>query len=347
MSIDHFLEPRILIVSGKGGVGKTTVAAALAIVAARHGRRVCIAEVDRKGTLPRLFGGADLGYEPRQLAPGVFGMNIVPEAALAEYLAVQYHMKRISKAFTSSHFVDYITAAAPGLKDILMLGKIWYLEQGREHGGPASGGRNGPFDTIIVDAPAAGHMLTFLSAPMGLADAVRLGPVKRQSDWLVEMLQDPKRTRVHLVTLPEEMPVSETLETAEALKERVGINAGTVFANAVYSELLDPAEKAVFADIGAGKPMATLKKVASSAGITLDSEDVAALIGYGRFLMARQAIQSVHLKKLRRGIEGPVVELPFLFSAGLALPDIENLADVIEEGAAQTPAAGARRAAGS
>ena len=326
MSIEEFLEPRILIISGKGGVGKTTVAAALAVVAARHGRKVCVAEVDRKGTLPRLFGGPDLGYEPRQLSPGVFGMNIVPEAALAEYLEVQYHMKRISKAFTSSHFVDYITAAAPGLKDILMLGKIWYLEQGRAGRGSAH-----DFDTIIVDAPAAGHMLTFLSAPMGLADAVRLGPVKRQSDWLVGMLQDPKRTRVHLVTLPEEMPVSETLETAEALSTRIGISAGAVFANAVYSELLDLSEKKAFEDIGAGKPMATLKKIAADAGVRLDSEDVAALIGYGRFLMARQAIQAVHLKKLKRGVEEPVVELPFLFSAGLALPDVENLADVVED----------------
>ncbi|HEX2057647.1 MAG TPA: ArsA family ATPase [Actinomycetota bacterium] len=329
MSIEEFLEPRILIVSGKGGVGKTTVAAALAIVAARHGRRVCIAEVDRKGTLPRLFGGAALGYEPRQLSPGVFGMNIVPEAALAEYLDVQYHMKRISKVFTSTHFVDYITAAAPGLKDILMLGKIWYLEQGRHHGrGP------GNFDTIVVDAPAAGHMLTFLSAPMGLADAVRIGPVKRQSDWLVEMLRDPKRTRVHLVTLPEEMPVSETLETADALSERVGINYGAVFANAVYSDLFDDEEKKALDDIGAGKPMASLKKLAADASLQLDSEDVAALIGYAHFLTARQSIQAVHLKKLRRGVEQPVVELPFLFSAGLALPDIENLADVIERAAA-------------
>jgi cellulose biosynthesis protein BcsQ len=328
VSIEAFLEPRILIVSGKGGVGKTTVAAALAVVAARHGRRVLIAEVDRKGTLPRLFGGAALGYEPRQLSPGVFGMNIVPEAALAEYLEVQYHMKRISKAFTSSHFVDYITAAAPGLKDILMLGKIWYLEQGRGNGrGPAD------FDTIIVDAPAAGHMLTFLSAPMGLADAVRLGPVKRQSDWLVEMLRDPKRTRVHLVTLVEEMPVSETLETAEALRTRIGIETGAVFANAVYSDLFDATEKQTLTEIGAAKPMGTLKKVAAGAGITLDSEDVGALIAYARFLTARQSIQAVHLRKLRRGVDEPVVQLPFLFSAGLALPDVENLADVIETAA--------------
>ncbi len=130
-ALDEFLGPKILIVSGKGGVGKTTVSAALALLAARDGRKVCIAEVDRKGTLPRLFGGAALTYEPTELAAGVWGMNIVPEDALAEYLDVQYHMKRISKVFTSTHFVDYITTAAPGLKDILVLGKIWYLEQGR------------------------------------------------------------------------------------------------------------------------------------------------------------------------------------------------------------------------
>src|SRR5687767_8117158 len=230
MRIDEFLEPRVLIVSGKGGVGKTTVAAALALVAARRGRTVCLAEVDRKGSLPKLLGAPDPGYQPTEMSPGVWGMNIVPEAALAEYLEVQYHMKRISKVFSSTQFVDYITTAAPGLKAILVLGKIWFLEQGRD-----PGSKQPHFDTIVVDAPAAGHMLSFLSAPMGLSDALQIGPVRRQSDWLLDMLRDPARTRVHLVTLPEEMPVSETLETAEALRTRVGITTGTVFANAVYS----------------------------------------------------------------------------------------------------------------
>ncbi len=203
MHIEEFLAPRVLIVSGKGGVGKTTVAAALALVAARQGHKVCVAEVDRKGTLSRLLGGTELSYEPAELLPGVWGMNIIPERALEEYLQVQYHMRRFSRVFTSTHFVDYITTAGPGLKDILVLGKIWYLEQDRAARGTEQG-----FDTIIVDAPAAGHMLTFLSAPMGLSDAVRVGPIRRQAEWLVKMLRDPKRTRVHLVTLPEEMPVS-------------------------------------------------------------------------------------------------------------------------------------------
>jgi anion-transporting ArsA/GET3 family ATPase len=323
VQIDEFLRPRIHIVSGKGGVGKTTVAAALALVAARHGRKVCVAEVDRKGSLARLFGSPEvsIGYEPAELSPGVWGLNIVPEDALAEYLAVQYHMRRISRIFTSSHFVDYITTAAPGLKDILVLGKIWYLENGR--------GTRHEFDTIVVDAPAAGHMLTFLSAPMGLSDAVRVGPVRRQSDWLVQMLQDPNRTKVHLVSTPEEMPVNETLETTAALKDRVGISTGVAFANAVYSQLFTPAEQRRVDEL-VGDDLSELMTAAKEVGLELDNEDIDALRGYERFLVGRRDIQRKHLRTLKRSVGTPLVELPFLFSAGLELPDIENLADATE-----------------
>ena len=323
MDIEEFLEPKILIVSGKGGVGKTTVAAALALVAARHGRKVCLAEVDRKGSLPKVFGQRHvLTYDPREMFPDIWGLNILPEDALVEYLEVQYHMRRLSWALTSTHFLDYITTAAPGLKDILVLGKIWYLEQGR---GTAD------FDTVVVDAPAAGHMLTFLSAPIGLADAVRLGPIKRQSEWLIQMLQDPKRSRVHLVTLAEEMPVSETLETAEALRQKLGISQGPVFANAIYSDLLTSTEEVELVKMIAEERLQEFEFQAARAGLTLDQEDLDALIGYFHFLTAKRSVQSRYLKKLRQTLDEPLVELPFLFSAGLALPDIENLADVIEE----------------
>lgn len=323
MLLEDFFSPRILVIAGKGGVGKTTVSAALALVAARRGRKVCVAEIDRKGTLPRLFGGEALGYQPSELSPGVWGMNIVVEEALAEYLKVQYHLNRISRVFTSPQFVDYITTAAPGLRDILVLGKIWYLEQGRSAGGPVH-----DFDTIIVDAQASGHMLTFLSAPMGLADAVQVGPLRRQSEWIIDMLRDRERTRVHMVTLAEEMPVQETVETSVALRERVGLVPGVAFANAIYAppgsqgslERFKPEELAADA----------LKEEARAAGFRLEDDDVAALIGYAGFFTARSAIQRRHLAGLRRNIEEPVLELPFLFSVGLALPDIELLADEIE-----------------
>jgi anion-transporting ArsA/GET3 family ATPase len=322
VDIDEFLAPKVLIVSGKGGVGKTTVSAALALVAARHGRKVCVAEVDRKGTLPKLYGGSDLTYEPRPLSAGVWGMNIVPDEALAEYLDVQYHMKRIARVFSTSHFVDYITATAPGLKDILVLGKIWYLEQGRT--------ANMRFDNIIVDAPAAGHMLQFLSAPTGLSDAVRVGPVQRQAAWLSEMLQDPERTRVHLVTLAEEMPVTETLETSQALAERVGISSGAVFANAVYPEFLDDNDRSELAEIMSDGDPSELSDAAETVGLKLDRDDLDALVGYSDFLAARRSIQTKHLRTLKKGVSEPVLELPYLFSAGLELPGIEQIADSIE-----------------
>lgn len=326
MHLDEFLAPKILIVSGKGGVGKTTVAAALAVVAARHGHRVCIAEVDRKGTMPRLFGATDIDYKPREMSPGIYGMSIVPDEALAEYLDVQYHMKRISRVFTSSHFVDYITATAPGLKDILVLGKIWYLEQGRT--GPQ-------FDTIILDAPAAGHMLTFLSAPMGLSDAVRAGPVRRQADWLIQMLRDPRRARVHLVTLAEEMPISETLETMEVLHDRIQIGTGPVFANAVYPEHLTTSDVKRMDEILEDGVLDELTTAAEAVGLKLEDEDLQALAGYARFITARRSIQVKHLRKLKQGTQDPIVELPFLFTAGLALPGVEEIADSIEEGVAK------------
>jgi anion-transporting ArsA/GET3 family ATPase len=326
MLVDEFLRPKILIVSGKGGVGKTTVAAALALVAARRSRRVCVAEVDLKGSLPRLFGAGPLGYVPRELSPGVWGLNITPEEALAEYLRVQYRMHRISRVFSHSHFIDFIATAAPGLEDILVLGKVWYLEQGR-----AAGGSTHDFDTIIMDAPAAGHMRTFLAAPVGLSDAVRVGPIRRQAQWILSMLRDPRRTRIHLVTLAEEMPVAETLETSQALAGPLRMSQGVAFANAVYEEALTRPEEKALAQLEEEGELGRLRASVEEVGLRLDEEDIDAMTRYARFLSARRAIQGRHLRALRKGLSESVVELPFLFSAGLALPDIESLADTIEE----------------
>ena len=326
MLIDDFLAPKILIVSGKGGAGKTTVAATLALVAARRFRRVCVAEVNGKGSLGRLLGASSLGHDPAEVLPGIWGMNISPERSLEEYLAFQYHIRRMSRVFTHSHFVDYITTAAPGLKDILVLGKIWFLEQGRSSGGAAP-----RFDTIVLDAPATGHMRTFLAAPAGLSDAVRVGPIRRQSDLLLEMLRDSSRSRIHLVTLPEEMPVTETLETSQELRKRLRAHAGVTFANAVYPQTFSAAERKQLTAPDATGLAERISRTASEAGVKLDGEDIEELLAYARFLEGRRAIQARYLRTLRRESSEPIVELPFQFTAGLALPDLEVLADVVEE----------------
>jgi anion-transporting ArsA/GET3 family ATPase len=326
MLLDEFFTPRVLIVSGKGGVGKTTIAASLALTAARTGKKVCVVEMDQKGRLTKIFGRGPAGYEPSEIFPDVWAISVSAEDALIEYLDVQYHMKRISKAFSGVHFIDYITTAAPGLKDILVLGKIWYLERGR-----AGGASKQDFDLIVVDAPAAGHMLTFLSAPSGLSDAVRVGPIRRQAEWLQEMLQDPARTRVHLATLAEEMPVSETLETATQLRERISIEPGPIFANGLYPEVFTDKEEASLQDIRSDGSLDEFLVEAQRANLRLDPDDLEAFLGYADFLSARRTIQTTHLKQLREGAEEDIIELPFLFAARVGLPQLEELADAIEE----------------
>lgn len=321
MDVDQLFAPRIVVVSGKGGVGKTTVAAALAVIAARTGRKVCVAEVDEKGSLPRLFGHGDLTYEPAEISPGIWGLNITAENALREYLALQYHMRRLSRVFTGTHFVDYLATSAPGINDLLVIRKIWYLEQG-----PAKGGTDQTYDTIIVDAPAAGHMLTFVGAPRGFYDAIQVGPIRHQVQWVLDMIEDPARTRVSLVTTAEEMPVTETIETVQALHGKLGLGTGPMFANGLYDGLFSREEVPALDVVDPDELMG----LAAEVGLDLDKEDVSATVSYARFLEARRAIQRRHLRALRRGVDEPIIELPFLFSAGLGAPDIVTLADVIE-----------------
>ena len=222
-------QSRVLVVAGKGGVGKTTITAALARMAARAGLDVLVVELEGKTGVPTAFGGrapsatrvpADrpgrrrppggaTGAEARDGTPptttpgSVRARRITPDDALLEYLA-DHGMGRISKRLVSSGALDVVATAIPGIRDILVLGKIKQLERGREA------------DLILVDAPATGHAMTFLSSAQGLLDAARSGPVRAQAADVVELLSDPERCQVALVTLPEEMPVNEVVEAAYA-----------------------------------------------------------------------------------------------------------------------------------
>ncbi len=169
---------RVVIVAGKGGVGKTTVTAALAVTAARAGRSVLIVEVEGKSGLPAMFDAPALGYDEIDLDPRVRARFLTPDAALVDYL-VTHGMKRISKRLAASGALDVVATAVPGMKDILVLGKVKSLEE--------SGGA----DLVIVDAPAAGHAITFLLSARGLLDAVRVGPIRKQAQDVVTLISDP------------------------------------------------------------------------------------------------------------------------------------------------------------
>src|ERR1700686_137800 len=225
MEVAHFCSTsHVVIVAGKGGVGKTTVTAALAVTAARAGSSVLIVEVEGKSGLPAMFDTPALGYDEIDLDPGVRARFLTPDAALVDYL-VSHGMKRISKRLASSGALEVVATAVPGMKDILVLGKVKSIEESRVA------------DLIIVDAPAAGHAITFLLSARGLLDAVRVGPIRKQAQDVVSLISDPKRCQVMLVTLAEETPVSEVVDTAFAIEDRAGVALGPVVVNGCFTPL--------------------------------------------------------------------------------------------------------------
>jgi anion-transporting ArsA/GET3 family ATPase len=227
--LSPLLERRLIIVTGKGGTGKTSVVAALGLAAARSGRRVLLAETGRDENLPRLLSrdGAPAGYEGRDYEAGLRSMRLDPYEALAEYLRLQLGIAPLVRRVLANRGFRQLMDAAPGWRELITLGKIWHLEQQRAPG-------DGPlFDLLIVDAPATGHGLTFLDVPRVVQGAVRAGPLRRHAAAVEEMLRDPEATRLLPVALPEELPARETAELVERVRAGIGILIDRVVVNAV------------------------------------------------------------------------------------------------------------------
>ncbi len=311
MELAHFCSTsRVVIVAGKGGVGKTTVTATLAVAAARTGLRVLIVEVEGKSGLSTAFNRPSLGYEEQDLAPGIRGRTLTPDAALLDWLAGN-GLKRISKRLVQSGALDVVATAVPGMKDILVLGKVKSLEQ------------SGAADLIIVDAPAAGHALTFLTSAHGLLDAVAVGPVRKQAADVVAMLSDPARCQVVLVTLPEETPVNEAVDTAFAIEDRVGVRLGPMIVNGCYPDLDLPEGSATAASAQAD---------AELIDVFVSDHEAAALAAAAAFRAERTAIQLVQAERLAERLPLPQIRLPFVFTSELGFTEIETLADAFVTG---------------
>jgi anion-transporting ArsA/GET3 family ATPase len=302
---------RVVIVAGKGGVGKTTVTAALATAAARSGMSVLIVEVEGKSGLGSCFGlTAPLDYEECVVGSGVRARTLTPDHALVDYLE-ERGLKRISKQLARSGALEVVATAVPGMKDILVLGKIKQLERAEVA------------DLIIVDAPAAGHAVSFLLSPRGLYDAVRLGQVRRQAEEVVDLLADPARCQVMLVTLAEETPVNELVETAFQLEDRVGVKLGPVVVNAVPEDLALSSTSAA--------------QDAVAAGIALSMADAAALDAAATFRRDRHELARVQAHRLGERLPLPQLQLPFVFGE-IGPAEIERLADRLTDEIATLPA---------
>jgi anion-transporting ArsA/GET3 family ATPase len=300
------LDKRLVVVTGKGGVGRTTVAAALGLLSARRGRRTVVCEVAQQDRLPALFGTAGEEHSEIELAPGLFSVSLQPERAMHEWLRHQLKSGALAGLLGGSRLFSYLTAAAPGVAELVTIGKVWDLAQpSRRTGGTT-------FDTVVMDSPATGHGLALLGAPRTYANIARVGPIARQAGQIDGFLRDRAATGVVAVALPEEMPVSETLDLERRLDEQLGLEID----HAVLNGLLPQRFKA--------SEVRRLQEADSSGAAAAAVQAALAEHAWARG-------QREQLGRLRAEIRAPVAELPYLFEPDLGRAELELLADRLAE----------------
>jgi anion-transporting ArsA/GET3 family ATPase len=233
-SLRPLLDHRLIVVTGKGGTGKTTVSAAIGLAAARYGLRVMVVEMGRETLIPGLIEAhhGPVGYSGAEVRPDLHVMRIDPFEALSEYLGIQLGMPALVDKVLSFEGFRQLMSAAPGWRELITLGKIWHLERMEEHGGPR-------YDLIVVDAPATGHGVTFLDVPRVVVSAIRAGPLRSHTERVEELIQDPTRTLLLPVALAEELPTRETVELVEETRARLAVHVDRVVLNAMHAAPFD------------------------------------------------------------------------------------------------------------
>jgi anion-transporting ArsA/GET3 family ATPase len=313
MAPEHtLLERRLVIVTGKGGTGKTSVVAALALAGARRGHRVCVIEMGLDEQVPALFdgGGPPVGYTGREIHPGVTALRIEPYAALGEYLGLQLGGQRLVEMALRNKAFRQLMDAAPGWRELITLGKVWHLEQMRDEADEPR------WDLLLVDAPATGHGLTFLDVPRVVVAALRVGPLRRHAGWVEEMICDTRQTLLLPVALAEELPARETAELVERVRNEVGIAVDRVVVNAVAPEPFPGELPDLDARLGRLAPDAL--------GPSLPAPAVMAACA--DHLRQRRALNLQHLEAIGRETGLPTVALPLIPDGVRDLAGLERLA---------------------
>jgi anion-transporting ArsA/GET3 family ATPase len=306
------LERRLIVVTGKGGVGKTTIAAALGLLAARRGQRTLVAEVGERQHVPALLGRpepARAGLEV-DLAPGLSSLSIDPDRALADWLrALGGRMS--SRVLLSSSTFQYFVAAAPGAREVLSMVKLLELTENEER--PGRQRKGAAYDVVILDAPATGHALALLSSPRTFAGLARVGPIAAQTRSVSDLLEDPERSAYVAVAQGTEMAVAETLEVREHLREELGRELDVVIANAALPRRFDERELRRIAALDGRHPA---RRSASAAAHAVHERGI---------------VQNNQIARLRRH-HRHVLRVPFVFAPGLDEAALQRIADRLERG---------------
>lgn len=298
--LNGLLQRRLWIVTGKGGVGKTTVAAALGLLAARQGLKVLMVETHGLSHLAELFEVQGVGYEPKPFKNGLSLARIDPEPAFQEYVLRQVKFQFLYNAVFNNKYVRHFIDAAPGLAELLTIGKVWALvEEGTRKG------KKPEYDLVIVDAPSTGHSLSLLTVPQVVVDAVRVGPLKNNAQEILELIRDPQKTLTWLVTLPEEMPINEAVEMDQKLERDAKVGVGPVLLNSLWPQVLGKDSIQELKDAGVDNPML-------------------------RLYMNRVEQSSYYRKKLQDRLEDrQILDLPLVYQTKNSLRIAEGLCEAI------------------
>ncbi|HEV3264982.1 MAG TPA: ArsA family ATPase [Acidimicrobiales bacterium] len=307
------LDLKLVFVTGKGGVGKTTVASALALFASQRGKRVLVCEVDAKGDVSGFYEAPPTGFAEKEVLPGLFVMTMDTEASLREYLKLQLRIPVIGRIGPLAKAFDFVATAAPGVREILTVGKLCYEVRERN------------YDLVVVDAPASGHIVGQLAAPQAINDLVKVGLIRSQTDWMLDILSDPAQTGLVAVCTPEEMPVNETIDLAVRVKKETTVKMSAVVVNRVLPELFGRQEELVFDALATAGPCEDLAELVGG--------DPKPVLEAARLAVTMRRTRSTHLERLREGIDPtvPLLYLPYLFTRSHGLRTTRQVAASLGE----------------